>query len=171
MLQIEKNLDQNTELKMSRKKRYLKVIILNDPKYGSYLISKFINYIMKNGKKQIAQKIFYYSINLISVKLKKNYLFLIKKILLNIQPIFEIKKRKIGGTSYNIPFKINLKRSLMFSMKWIILNSKKRNENGFKNKFVGELIDSYYNNSLSIKQKESILKIAEQNKAYSNFKL
>ncbi|AQU89592.1 30S ribosomal protein S7 [Candidatus Carsonella ruddii] len=159
------------EQNMSRKKRYLKVIITNDIKFGSYLFSKFINYIMKNGKKQIAQKIFYYSINLITIKLKKNSFFLIKKILLNVQPIFEIKKRKIGGMNYNIPFKINLKRSLMFAMKWIVFNSKKRNENGFKNKLVGELIDSYYNNSLSIKHKENILKISEQNKAYSNFKI
>ncbi|MFI4847120.1 MAG: 30S ribosomal protein S7 [Candidatus Carsonella ruddii] len=156
---------------MSRKKKYLKIIIFNDVKYGSFLFSKFINYIMKNGKKQIAQKIFYYSINLISIKLKKNFFFLFKKILLNTQPIFEIKKRKIGGTNYSIPFKINLKRSLMFSMKWIIKNSKKRNENGFKNKLVGELIDSYYNNSLTIKQKNNILKMSEQNKAYSNFKI
>ncbi|WGS66647.1 30S ribosomal protein S7 [Candidatus Carsonella ruddii] len=156
---------------MSRKKRYLKTIIFTDPRYGSYLISKFINYIMKNGKKQIAQKIFYYSINLISIKLKKNCFFLLKKILFNVLPLFEIKKKKIGGVNYNIPFKINLKRSLMFSMKWIINNAKKRNENGFKNKLVGELIDSYFNNSYSIKQKENVLKVSEQNKAYSNFKL
>lgn len=156
---------------MSRKKRYLKVIISEDPKYGSFIISKFINYIMKNGKKQISQKIFYYSINLISIKFKKNCFFLIKKILSNVMPVFEIKKKKIGGMKYNIPYKINLKRGLMFSMKWIISNSKKRNENGFKNKLVGELIDSYYNNSLTTKQKDSINKISEQNKAYSNFKL
>ncbi|MGP4128234.1 MAG: 30S ribosomal protein S7 [Candidatus Carsonella ruddii] len=156
---------------MSRKKRYLKTIILTDPRYGSYLISKFINYIMKNGKKQIAQKIFYYSINLISIKLKKNCFFLLKKILFNVLPLFEIKKKKIGGVNYNIPFKINLKRGLMFSMKWIINNAKKRNENGFKNKLVGELIDSYFNNSNSIKQKENVLKVSEQNKAFSNFKL
>ncbi|UNB92053.1 30S ribosomal protein S7 [Candidatus Carsonella ruddii] len=156
---------------MSRKKRYLKIIIFNDIKYGSFLFAKFINYIMKNGKKQIAQKIFYYSINLISIKLKKNSFFLIKKILSNVQPMFEIKKRKIGGANYNIPFKINLKRSLMFAMKWIIKNSIKRNENGFKNKFVGELIDTYYNNSLSTKYKDNVIKISEQNKAYSNFKI
>ncbi|AFP84026.1 30S ribosomal protein S7 [Candidatus Carsonella ruddii] len=156
---------------MSRKKRYLKTIIFTDPRYGSYLISKFINYIMKNGKKQIAQKIFYYSINLISIKLKKKCFFLLKKILFNVIPLFEIKKKKIGGVNYNIPFKINLKRGLMFAMKWIIINAKKRNENGFKNKLVGEFIDTYYNNSSSIKQKENIIKISEQNKAYSNFKL
>ncbi|BFI90989.1 30S ribosomal protein S7 [Candidatus Carsonella ruddii] len=156
---------------MSRKKRYLKTIILTDPRYGSYLISKFINYIMKNGKKQIAQKIFYYSINLISIKLKRNFFFILKKILFNVLPLFEIRKKKIGGVNYNIPFKINLKRGLMFSMKWIIINAKKRNENGFKNKLVGELIDSYFNNSMSIRQKENVLKISEQNKAYSNFKL
>lgn len=156
---------------MSRKKRYLKIIINNDPKYGSYLISKFINYIMKNGKKQIAQRIFYYSINLISLKFKKNPFFLLKKILINTQPNFEIKKRKVGGMNYNIPFRINLKRSIMYSMKWIISNSKKRNENGFKNKFVGELIDSYYGLSFSTKQKDEILKLTDQNKAFANFKL
>ncbi|AFP84386.1 30S ribosomal protein S7 [Candidatus Carsonella ruddii] len=156
---------------MSRKKQYYKTIILNDPKFGSYIIAKFINYIMKNGKKNLAQKIFYYSINIISIKLNKNPFFIIKKILYNVQPNFEIKKKKIGGTIYQIPFKINLKRSLMFSMKWIVKNSKKRNENGYKNKLVGELIDSYYNNSLSTKQKDELNNKTEQNKAYSNFKI
>ncbi|BAF35190.1 ribosomal protein S7 [Candidatus Carsonella ruddii PV] len=156
---------------MSRKKRYFKTVILNDPKFGSYIIAKFINYIMNNGKKNLAQKIFYYSISIISIRLNKNPFILIKKILYNVQPNFEIKKKKIGGSFYKIPIKINLKRSLMFSMKWIVKNSKLRNENGYKNKLVGELIDSYYNNSLSTKQKDELNKIIDQNKAYSNFKI
>ncbi|AFP83832.1 ribosomal protein S7 [Candidatus Carsonella ruddii CS isolate Thao2000] len=156
---------------MSRKKRYFKNIILNDPKFGSYIISKFINYIIKNGKKNKAQNILYYSLNFFSLKFNKNPIFLFKKVLKNTQPLFELKKKKIGGVSYQIPYKITLKRSLMFSMKWIIFFSKKRIENGFKNKLVGELIDSYLGFSNTIKKKDEIHKLSELNKAYSNFKI
>lgn len=157
--------------KMSRKKRYYKNIILIDIKYGSFIVSKFINYIMKNGKKDKAQNIMYFSLNIISLKIKKNPLIILKKVLKNIQYLFELKKRKIGGAIYLIPMKINIKRSIMHSIKNLIKNAKNRNENGFKNKLVGEIMDTYYENSNSIKKRNELNKIIEQNKAYSSFKI
>ncbi|WGH27649.1 MAG: 30S ribosomal protein S7 [Candidatus Shikimatogenerans bostrichidophilus] len=145
----------------------------NDFKYNDKLVINFINNLMKNGKKYLAYKIFNKTLKEIEKKnIKKNILPLniFKKALKNIYPKVEIKNRKIGGTTYNIPIKINEKKKEYLAIKWLIFFSKKRKENCIYKKLANEIISAYNGIGNTIKKKNEIHKIAESNKAFSYLK-
>ncbi|WGH24645.1 MAG: 30S ribosomal protein S7 [Candidatus Shikimatogenerans bostrichidophilus] len=155
--------------KIKRKKR----IYSKDPKYNSSLITYFINHIMVNGKKYTASKILYKSLGLIKNNLKsKNIseLNVLKIAVKNSSPEIEIKTRKIGGATYNIPIKINSRRSKYLAIKWLILNSKNRSENTMYEKLANEILNAYNGIGNTIKKKNHINSIAKSNKAFSHFK-
>ncbi|BBA85088.1 30S ribosomal protein S7 [Candidatus Nardonella dryophthoridicola] len=155
---------------MSRKKIKIKNKILPDIKFNSILVSKFINIVMKNGKKSLALKIVYSLLNMIKLKINKNEIDLLEEIINKVRPMVEIKSRKIGGSTYNVPFEINDNRKNSLALKWIVKFSRKRSGNSMIEKLYDEIIDISQNKGLSIKKRDEIHKIADSNKAFSYYK-
>lgn len=156
---------------MSRKKKKnnFNRKIFNDLKYNNYYISKFINVIMKNGKKSVAEKIFYNCLKMIKIIYNICPISFFLKSLILASPQVEIKRKKVGGTFYFIPLKINKKRRMFYSMNFIKRNSFIRKENNISISFFKEIVDTYNENSLSIKNRDEIHKKAELNRAFSHF--
>ncbi|MDH3004421.1 MAG: 30S ribosomal protein S7 [Candidatus Shikimatogenerans sp. JK-2022] len=156
-----------------RKIKNKKKKLLPDLKYNSKLITYFINNIMKKGKKNIAYKIYYKVLNYINNKFKYknlNFLKIFKYAIKNASPEVEIKRRKIGGSTYNIPIRISNKRKIFLSIKWLILNSKKRSEKKMYIKLANEIISTYKGYGNTIKKKNELQKLADSNKAFINFR-
>jgi len=154
-----------------RRRRPEKRKILPDPTYKDYTVAKFINYIMKNGKKSIAEKIFYDSLAIISEKEKKeNAIDVFKKALSNVSPALEVKSKRIGGATYQVPMEVSQSRKLSLAMRWILGFSRGRKGKTMSNRLAAELLAAANNEGSSIKKKEDTHKMAEANKAFAHFR-
>ena len=154
-----------------RRRRPEKRTILPDPTYKDYTVAKFINYIMKNGKKSIAEKIFYDSLAIISEKEKKdNAIDVFKKALSNVSPTLEVKSKRIGGATYQVPMEVSQSRKLSLAMRWILSFSRGRKGKTMSNRLAAELLAAANNEGSSIKKKEATHKMAEANKAFAHFR-
>jgi len=154
-----------------RRRRPEKRTILPDPTYKDYTVAKFINYIMKNGKKSIAEKIFYDSLAIISEKEKKeNAIDVFKKALSNVSPALEVKSKRIGGATYQVPMEVSQSRKLSLAMRWILGFSRGRKGKTMSNRLAAELLAAANNEGSSIKKKEDTHKMAEANKAFAHFR-
>ena len=142
-----------------------------DPTYKDYTVAKFINYIMKNGKKSIAEKIFYDSLAIISEKEKKeNAIDVFKKALSNVSPALEVKSKRIGGATYQVPMEVSQSRKLSLAMRWILGFSRGRKGKTMSNRLAAELLAAANNEGSSIKKKEDTHKMAQANKAFAHFR-
>ncbi|ATW01768.1 30S ribosomal protein S7 [Candidatus Legionella polyplacis] len=165
---------------MSRKKNVLKRKILSDPKYNSQLLAKFINVLMINGKKTISERIIYNSMQLLynsvgkdiinSSEEKYKILSCFEKAINNVRPSVEVRSRRVGGATYQVPVEVCLNRSLALAMRWIIKFSRSRSEKGMTLRLAGELIDAFKNRGLSIKKRDDTHKMANANKAFAHFR-
>lgn len=164
---------------MSRRRVILKRVIQSDCVYGSKILAKFINYLMRNGKKSIAEKIVYGALNIIKSKVEENELIVFKRALDNIKPVVEVKARRVGGATYQVPVEIRPERAFALSMRWLVEYSKKRNEKGMLFKLASEILDasneeSFVGNSKgkggAIKKREDTHRMAEANKAFSHYR-
>ena len=154
-----------------RRRRPEKRTILPDPVYKDYTVAKFVNYIMKNGKKSIAEKIFYDSLTIISEKEKKdNAIDVFKKALSNVSPTLEVKSKRIGGATYQVPMEVSQSRKLSLAMRWILGFSRGRKGKTMSNRLAAELLAAANNEGSSIKKKEDTHKMAEANKAFAHFR-
>ena len=154
-----------------RRRRPEKRTILPDPTYKDYTVAKFINYLMKNGKKSIAEKIFYDSLSIISEKEKnEDAIDVFKKALSNVSPALEVKSKRIGGATYQVPMEVSQSRKLSLAMRWILSFSRGRKGKTMSNRLAAELIAAANNEGSSIKKKEDTHKIAEANKAFAHFR-
>lgn len=144
--------------------------ILPDPKYNEVLVAKFINIVMKRGKKSLAERMFYDALALIQEKTKEDPMQVFKKAVDNVKPELEVKSRRVGGSTYQIPVEVKPYRRTALSIRWIIHNARARAERGFIKKLAGELLDAANNTGASIKKKEDTHKMAEANKAFSHYK-
>ena len=154
-----------------RRRRPEKRTILPDPAYNDLTVAKFINYLMKNGKKSIAEKIFYNCLNIISDKEKKeNAIDVFKKALSNVAPTLEVKSKRIGGATYQVPMEVSQSRKLSLAMRWILSFSRSRKGKTMSNRLAAELIAASNNEGSSIKKKEDTHKMAEANKAFAHFR-
>ncbi|OPZ99231.1 MAG: 30S ribosomal protein S7 [Bacteroidetes bacterium ADurb.Bin408] len=153
-----------------RKSKPKKRILLPDPKFKDILVTKFVNNLMRNGKKNVSYKIFYDAIESVEEKIKENGLEVFKKALDNITPQVEVKSRRIGGATFQIPTEIRPDRKQAIAMKNLILFSKKRNEKSMANKLAGEIMSAYKEEGGAFKKKEDTHKMAEANKAFSHFR-
>ncbi|WOX79410.1 30S ribosomal protein S7 [Candidatus Shikimatogenerans bostrichidophilus] len=152
-----------------RKIKFKKRTYKKDYKYNSKLVTYFVNNLMKNGKKNLAYKIFYNALNIIENKMNDiNPLIIFKKSLKNIAPKILIKKKKIGGSTYNIPIEINKRKKIYLSIKWLIIYAKKRKEKTMYEKLANEIIAAYNGIGDAIKKRNNIYKLAESNKAFKN---
>ena len=154
-----------------RRRRPEKRTILPDPTYKDYTVAKFINYLMKNGKKSIAEKIFYDSLSIISDKEKnEDAIDVFKKALSNVSPALEVKSKRIGGATYQVPMEVSQSRKLSLAMRWILSFSRGRKGKTMSNRLAAELMAAANNEGSSIKKKEDTHRMAEANKAFAHFR-
>ncbi|MEE8233186.1 MAG: 30S ribosomal protein S7 [Gammaproteobacteria bacterium] len=155
---------------MSRRRVAEKRENLPDPKFGDQTLAKFINMIMKSGKKSVAERIVYGALNEIGGKGKGEPLELFSKALDNVKPIVEVKSRRVGGATYQIPVEVRQARSVTLAMRWLVDAAKKRSEKNMGLRLAGELLDASENKGSAIKKREETHKMAEANKAFSHFR-
>jgi len=155
---------------MSRKRRAPKKIPLVDPKYKSTIIPKLINSIMFDGKKTIAEKIVYDAIEKIKSKVKEEPLTIFNEAINNIRPTVEVRSRRVGGATYQVPVEVKAKRSQALALRWLIAASRNRKDKKMSDKIFNEIYDAYQNRGSAIKKKEDMHKMAESNKAFAHFR-
>ena len=155
---------------MSRKRRALKRIVLKDAKYKSDLILKLMNSIMYDGKKTIAEKIVYDALNKLQSKAKEEPIKIFDAAINNIKPTIEVRSRRVGGATYQVPVEVKQKRSKALAIRWLVNASKKRKDKNMSDKICFELYDAYQGRGLAIKKKEDMHKMAESNKAFAHFR-
>ena len=155
---------------MSRKKRAPKKIPIIDPKYKSTIIPKLINSIMFDGKKTIAEKIIYDAIEKIKSKSKDEPINIFNEAINNLKPTVEVRSRRVGGATYQVPVEVKSKRSQALALRWLVEASRKRKDKLMSDKIFYEIYDAYQNRGSAIKKKEDTHKMAESNKAFAHFR-
>jgi len=155
---------------MSRKRTATRRDISPDPRYNSVLLSRFINNLMKKGKKSTAQSIIYQAFEIIEEKVKSDPLAVFQTALENVRPAVEVKSRRVGGSTYQVPTEVRPARRQALSMRWIITYATARGEKTMAAKLAGELMDAANQRGASIKKKEDTHKMAEANKAFAHYR-
>ncbi len=153
-----------------RRRRPIKREVLPDPKYGSKLVSKFANCMMYDGKKGISETILYSAMEIIEQKTQKNPIEVFVQALENVKPMVEVKSRRVGGATYQVPVEIRPERRQALGIRWIINYSRNRSEKTMYQRLAGELMDAFNNTGASVKKKEDTHKMADANKAFAHFK-
>ena len=155
---------------MSRKRRAPKKITLVDPKYKSTIIPKLINSIMYDGKKTIAEKIVYEAMEKIKTKSKDEPINIFNEAISKIRPTVEVRSRRVGGATYQVPVEVKANRSQALAIRWLIDASRKRKDKKMSDKIFNEIYDAYQSRGSAIKKKEDTHKMAESNKAFAHFR-
>ncbi|SUZ56344.1 uncharacterized protein METZ01_LOCUS9198 [marine metagenome] len=153
-----------------RRRRPEKRVIAPDPIYGEVMVQKFINNIMGRGKKGVAERIFYGALDIVSSKTKGDSLEMFKKAVDNVKPFVEVKSRRIGGATYQVPIQVPPNRGFALATRWIIANAKARKGRSMAEKLAGEFIDAANEEGGSIKKKEDTHRMAEANKAFAHYR-
>ncbi|MDD3386437.1 MAG: 30S ribosomal protein S7 [Candidatus Pacebacteria bacterium] len=154
---------------MSTGLKFKKKVIMPDAVYDDILVAKFINQIMLDGKKTIAQKIVYGSFDIIKEQSKKDPLDIFRLAIQNVSPVLEVKPRRVGGATYQVPMEVKGNRKLSLAMKWIITSSRSKKGKAMKFKLAEELMEASENKGNSVKKKENVHKMAEANRAFAHF--
>jgi len=155
---------------MSRRREVSKREILPDPKFGSTQITKFVNMIMQSGKKSTAEAIMYNALDSISEKGKGESLEVLDQALENVSPMVEVKSRRVGGATYQVPVEVRADRRVTLAMRWIIDAARRRGEKSMQLKLAGELMDASENRGSAVKKREDTHRMAEANKAFAHFR-
>jgi small subunit ribosomal protein S7 len=153
-----------------RKKRAEKRYLKPDPKFNDVMVAKFINSIMYDGKKSRAREIVYDAFGVIEDRTKKPGLETFKRALSNVQPLIEVRSRRVGGATYQVPTEVRPERRIALAMRWIKTYARSRNDKSMASKLAAELISASNNEGSSVKKKEDTHKMAEANKAFAHFK-
>ena len=155
---------------MPRRRSPEKRKILPDPKYKDIIVAKFMNHIMKDGKKSVAEKIVYGAFNKIDETVKTDPVELFKKALDSIGPMVEVKSRRVGGATYQVPIEVRPSRRQALAMRWLVEAARKRSEKSMDHRLAGELADAAEGKGSAVKKKEDVHRMAEANKAFSHFR-
>ncbi|HXX58821.1 MAG TPA: 30S ribosomal protein S7 [Thermodesulfovibrionales bacterium] len=155
---------------MPRRRVAEKREILPDPKYNSKLLSKFINVMLEDGKKSTAERICYGAFDILKEKTGNDPLKVFKTAIENVKPVLEVKPRRVGGATYQVPIEIRPQRRAALAFRWIINYSRARNEKTMRERLAGELMDAFNNTGTSIKKKEDTHRMAEANKAFAHYR-
>ncbi len=155
---------------MSRKGYKTNKELLPDPKFGSELIARFINIVMKDGKKSVAEKIIYGAMERLSEKSGKDPVDVIENALENVRPMVEVKSRRVGGATYQVPVEVRPVRRTALAMRWVIEAARKRGEDSMPNKLAGELLDALEGRGAAVKKREDTHRMAEANKAFAHYR-
>ena len=155
---------------MSRKKKAPKRIFYSDPKYKSTILAKFINIIMYDGQKNKAERIIYTALDQIKNKTKDDPIKVFNEAIKNIRPNLEVRSRRVGGATYQVPVEVKLKRSQTLALRWLLDATRKRKNKTMSEKLLNELMDASQNKGAAIKKREDTHKMAEANKAFAHFR-
>ena len=155
---------------MSRKNKAPRKNLLVDSKYKSTIIPKLVNSIMNDGKKTIAEKIVYDAIDKIKSKSKEEPINIFNEAINNLRPTVEVRSRRVGGATYQVPVEVKSKRSQALALRWLVEASRKRKDKQMSDKIFNEIYDAYQNKGSAIKKKEDTHKMAESNKAFAHFR-
>ena len=155
---------------MSRKKKAPKRIFYPDPKYKSTILAKFINIIMYDGQKTKAEKIIYTALDRIRNKTKEDPIKIFDNAIKNIRPNLEVRSRRVGGATYQVPVEVKIRRSQTLALRWLLTATRKRKNKTMSDKLLNELMDASQNKGLAIKKREDTHKMAESNKAFAHYR-
>lgn len=155
---------------MSRRHSAEKRVINPDPKFGDIVISKFMNNIMLDGKKSVAESIVYGALDVVEGKLKQNPVEVFHTALENVMPAVEVRSRRVGGATYQVPVDVRAERKQALAIRWIISAARGRNERTMVERLSGELLDAFNNRGSAVKKREDTHKMAEANRAFSHYR-
>ena len=155
---------------MPRRKSAAKRVVLPDPKYGEAVVTQFINGLMQRGKKSLAETILYDAFDLIEKDTQKPGLEVFKKAIDNVRPILEVKSRRVGGATYQVPVEVRSSRRMALAIRWIISYARARKEHSMAEKLAAELIAASKKEGASVKKREDTHRMAEANKAFAHFR-
>lgn len=155
---------------MPRRREVAKRETLPDPLFSSTLITKFINCMMEKGKKSVSEGIFYGALDVVKDRAKDDAVKVFKKALDNVKPVLEVKSRRVGGATYQVPIEVSQDRRTSLAIRWIISNARSRSEKTMKEKLAGEILDASNNRGGAIKKREDTHRMAEANKAFAHYR-
>jgi small subunit ribosomal protein S7 len=155
---------------MSRRRAAEHREILPDPKYGNLMLARFINMVMKSGKKSVAERIIYGALDQIQERSSSDPVELLDKALENIRPVVEVKSRRVGGATYQVPVEVRPARRNTLAMRWVIDAARKRSEKSMALRLAGELMDAAESRGSAVKKKEDTHRMAEANKAFAHYR-
>jgi len=155
---------------MPRRRVVAKRETLPDPVYGNVTLAKFMNHVMISGKKSVAERIIYGALDIIKEKLNKDPLEVFDVALENIAPLVEVKARRVGGATYQVPVEVRASRRAALAMRWLVDYSRKRGEKSMPQRLAGELMDAAQGKGAAVKKREDVHRMAEANKAFSHFR-
>jgi small subunit ribosomal protein S7 len=155
---------------MPRRRVVAKREVLPDPKFGSQTLAKFMNHVMISGKKSVAERIVYGALAVVGERLKKDPVQVFEEALENVAPLVEVKSRRVGGATYQVPVEVRPSRRTALAMRWLVEYSRNRGEKSMPARLAGELIDAAQNKGGAVKKREDVHRMAEANKAFSHFR-
>ena len=155
---------------MPRRREIRKREVLPDPKYHDPLVAKFMNGIMRKGKKSVAESIFYGALNIIQERIQSDPMKTFKQAMDNVKPVLEVRPRRVGGATYQVPVEVRPERKMALAIRWIIGYAKQRTEKTMEEKLSGELVDAANNRGAAVKKREDTHKMAEANKAFAHYR-
>lgn len=155
---------------MPRRREVPKRIILPDPKFGDQLVAKFVNIVMEEGKKSTAEQIVYGAFDLVAQRSGNNPLDVFKAAMDNVRPVLEVKSRRVGGSTYQVPIEVAPSRRTALAMRWLTLYAKKRSEKTMRERLAGEFLDASNNRGAAVKKREDVHRMADANKAFAHYR-
>ncbi len=155
---------------MPRRREVPRRTILPDPKFGSELLAKFINMVMRDGKKSVAERLVYGALDQVQDKKGADPLELLEKALENVRPMVEVKSRRVGGATYQVPVEVRSSRQMALAMRWTIDSARTRSEKSMAERLAGELMDAAEGRGAAVRKREDVHRMAEANKAFSHFR-
>jgi small subunit ribosomal protein S7 len=155
---------------MPRRREVQKRQVLPDPKYGDRILAKFINMIMRSGKKSLAERVVYGALDTVTERGKGDPLEVFQKALANVRPVVEVKSRRVGGATYQVPVEVRATRQQTLAMRWLTDAARKRGEKTMHLRLAGELMDAAENRGSAVKKREDTHRMAEANKAFSHYR-
>ena len=155
---------------MPRRRVAAKREILPDPKFGNITLAKFLNHVMVSGKKSVAERIVYGALDIVEQRLKKSPVEVFEEALDNVAPLVEVKSRRVGGATYQVPVEVRPSRRTALAMRWLVDYARSRGEKSMPQRLAGELIDAVQGKGGAVKKREDVHRMAEANKAFSHFR-
>lgn len=155
---------------MPRRRVAAKREVLPDPKFGSTLLAKFVNHVMESGKKSVAERIVYGALDIVKEKLSKDPVEIFEQAMENIAPMVEVKARRVGGATYQVPVEVRASRRNALAMRWMVEYSRKRGEKSMRQRLAGEMMDAAQGKGAAVKKREDVHRMAEANKAFSHYR-
>jgi small subunit ribosomal protein S7 len=155
---------------MPRRREVPKRVILPDPKFEDLLVAKFVNNVMVDGKKSTAEQIVYGAFDLVSERTGNDPLEVFKTAMENVRPILEVKSRRVGGSTYQVPVEVSPSRRTALAMRWLVTYAKARSEKTMRERLAGEFLDAFNNRGAAVKKREDTHRMAEANKAFAHYR-